>query len=267
LFEPASFNNNNKSSHRKKKIQRIPTGSKKLDELLFGGIETHAITEFYGPSGSGKTQICHTLSVMAIQAQPISKVIYLDTNATFRPERILAIAQARGFDNTSHTLSNILYVRAMTSIDQELMIGKLSSFIEKNSNTILLIIDSVINNYRAEFLGASMLSKRQQKLYQFMRILSAIAQTHGIAVVVTNQVNKSLIQTNHSSITMPTGGNIMARMSTYRVSLRRLHNTNRSFAKIVDSSHHREKGTRFKLCGKGIDDIDEADTLNDVQKL
>jgi DNA repair protein RadA len=191
---------------------------------------------------------------MAMHAQPISKVIYLDTNATFRPERILAIVQARGFDNTSHTLSNALYLKAMTTIDQELMIEKLSSFIKRNSNIILLIVDSIINNYRAEFLGASMLSERQQKLYQFMSILSSIAQTYGIAVVVTNQVNNAL---SHSYITMPTGGNIMARMSTYRVSLRHLHNTNRTFAKIADSSYHHEGGTHLRLCRKGVDDAEE----------
>jgi len=48
---------------RKQKALRITTGSKALDKLLGGGIETQAITESYGPFGSGKTQLGFQLSV------------------------------------------------------------------------------------------------------------------------------------------------------------------------------------------------------------
>lgn len=95
-----------------KQVKRISTGSKYLDDLLLGGIETHAITEFYGSGGSGKSQICYTLSVIAAQT---STVIYVDTEAKFRPERLVTIARTRGIDNCSTSwLSNILCVNAMT---------------------------------------------------------------------------------------------------------------------------------------------------------
>jgi DNA repair protein RadA len=48
-------------------IKRISTGSKSLDSLLGGGIETHSVTEFFGKHGSGKTQLCHTLSVIVTE--------------------------------------------------------------------------------------------------------------------------------------------------------------------------------------------------------
>merc|ERR1712124_79861 len=41
----------------------LSTGSKDLDELLGGGIETGSITELYGEFRTGKTQLCHTLCV------------------------------------------------------------------------------------------------------------------------------------------------------------------------------------------------------------
>lgn len=79
-------------------LMRIPTGSKNLDDLLLGGIETHAITEFYGSAGAGKSQICYTLAVMAAQNKENGKngrVIYVDTEGKFRPERLVTIARSR----------------------------------------------------------------------------------------------------------------------------------------------------------------------------
>ena len=232
-------------------ISRISTGARRLDAILYGGIETHAITEFYGASGTGKTQICHALAVMAIGEGLHGNVIFVDTQGTFRPERIVSIADARGF-NASLTLSNILYTNAMTSHKQELMIDRISSLGKNYKNTRLLIVDSVIGNYRAEFLGTCMLSQRQQRLYKFMRKLISIARSHGIAVVITNQVNS---RGRYSLGDNPTGGNIMASTSTYRVHLRRFYN-NRSIivARIVKSPYHPDKETYFSLGEKGLED-------------
>jgi DNA repair protein RadA len=77
---------------------RLPTGCRSLDNLLDGGIEAGVITQVYGPPGSGKTQLCHTLCAML----PLNNnAIYIDTEGSFRPERIQAIAIARGLDPTN----------------------------------------------------------------------------------------------------------------------------------------------------------------------
>jgi hypothetical protein len=100
---------------KRKSMLRCSTGSLALDELLMGGIETQAVTEFYGEFGSGKSEICHTLCAMA--RQPIesggldSGVIYIDTEETFRPERLEQIASARGLDH-SHVLKSVAYARS-----------------------------------------------------------------------------------------------------------------------------------------------------------
>jgi DNA repair protein RadA len=248
-------------------MQRISTGSKSLDNLLCGGIETKAVTEFYGEHSSGKTQISHTLCTIVPQNKSqggiSGKSIYIDTEGKFRPERIVSIAQARGF-NTIYTLSNIIHVRLRTSHPQESIIEKVRSLVDKNkSTTRLLIVDSVISNYRAEFSGVRTLSERQQRLYQFMRKLSGIAQTYGIAVVVTNHVNYS----DHPYAPKPAGGNIMAHTSNYRISIRRLrshHNndddkdddSNQIVATIVQSPYHLENKTCFIISEKGMEDAD-----------
>jgi DNA repair protein RadA len=250
------------------KIQRISTGSDNLDRLLLGGLETHAVTEFYGPSGVGKTQLCHTLTVNAILNKlqlnkKLDNVIYVDTEAKFRPERLISIAQARGFDLDSDLriswLSQVLCVKAMTAIQQEAVLKSrivplLNAVNESQNKIMLLIVDSVINNYRAEFLFQSTLPERQQKLYQFMSQLQAIAQTFGIVVVVTNQVN-NLRKNNTINSSRPTGGKIMNHASTYRISLEQLTGSNRTIARIAKSSYHQESEAYFMVTEKGVEDI------------
>jgi DNA repair protein RadA len=230
-------------------IDRISTGSKDLDDILDGGIETKALTEFYGESGSGKTQLCHTLSVMAAHDKSNGgvngKTIYLDTQGKFRPERIAAIAKSRGF-NIRHVMSNILCVKTMSAQQQELIIENILSRLNNDSGIRLLIVDSVISNYRAEFSKA----EKQKKLYKFMCTLATIAQRYNIAVVVTNQVNLS----GRLGAANPSGGSIMAHASTYRIHLRLLHN-NRIAAKIVSSPYHPENGTYLMINEMGMNDM------------
>jgi RecA/RadA recombinase len=239
----------------KKMIKRISTGASNLDELLFGRIESNAITEFYGSAGVGKSQICYTLAVMAAQNKKNGVVIYIDTEGKFRPERLVTIARSRDLDmHTTNWLSNILYVNAMTSYQQEVFLKyTLNSLLENKQRTIsLLVVDSIINNYRAEFLGSGNLAERQQRLYRLMNLLFHIAQNYGVAVVITNQVNSSH-PNNDSRKSNSTGGNVVAYMSNYRVYLRR-HPTNRIVATIVKSPYHLEDKTNLILSEKGIED-------------
>src|SRR3712207_5173013 len=96
---------------KRKSLLRCSTGAKSLDELLLGGIETQAITEFYGEFGSGKSQICHTLCVTA--QLPVEQgglgggAILIDTEGTFRPERVDQIARARGIDRSEEHTSEL----------------------------------------------------------------------------------------------------------------------------------------------------------------
>ena len=201
--------------NKRKNIERISTGSKCFDELLGGGFEVNAITEIYGEFGSGKTQICHTSAVMVQQKITDGGleggVIYVDTENTFRPERIVSISKARNIDHVS-VLENIVVAKAFNSAHQELIIHEIGKIIE-NNNIKLLVLDSAISHYRAEYLGRAMLSERQQKINRLMHVLIRISETYKIAVILTNQI-QSVPDTLFGDPFRPTGGNIIAHSST-----------------------------------------------------
>jgi DNA repair protein RadA len=234
-------------------IERISTGSKNLDELLGGGIETGAITEIYGEFGSGKTQICHTTAVLVQQKKEKGGleggIIYVDTENTFRPERIVSISKSRNIDY-SPVLENIIVAKAFNSSHQELIIQEIGKIIE-NNNIKLVIIDSAISHFRAEFLGRGTLSERQQKLNKLMHILLRIAETYNIAIIITNQI-QSAPDIIFGDPFRPTGGNVMAHSSTYRIYLKKA-GKNR-IARIVDSPYHPEIEALFSLSDEGISD-------------
>ena len=240
-----------------KRKDRISTGSKSFDDLLGGGTETKAVTEVYGEFGTGKTQLCHTLCLMV--QQPASegglaaKAIYIDTENTFRPERIVSIAQARGFDSQK-ALENVIVAKAYNSAHQELIVDEAGSVIEEN-NARLIIVDSAVAHYRAEFIGRATLSERQQRLNRFMHILVRIAETYEVAVVVTNQIQASP-DAYFGDTVRPVGGHVLAHTSTYRIYLKR-SGKNR-IARMVDSPYHAEREILFTLSDSGISDVSEA---------
>ena len=246
-----SFITATKLYDKRRKEERISTGSKNLDDLFEGGIETRAVTEIYGEYGTGKTQICHTLCILVQQKKdgPDSKALYIDTENTFRPERIVSIAVARNLD-PDRTLENIIVAKAYNSAHQELIIEEAGSVIDA-SNVKLLIVDSAVAHYRSEFLGRATLSERQQRLNKFMHILVRIAETYNVAVLATNQIQSSP-DAIFGDAFRATGGHVVAHTSTYRVYLKR-SGKNR-IARMVDSPYHREREVLFTLSEQGVGD-------------
>src|SRR5216684_2783592 len=244
---------------KRKAIDRVSTGSKNLDDLLGGGIETWAMTEFYGEFGSGKSQICHTLSVM-VQAPRgegglDAGAVYVDTEGTFRPERIAEIAEAREMDSDK-VLSRITVARAYNSAHQELIVKDLGRIIEPNK-VKLVILDSAVAHYRAEYLGRGTLSERQQRLNRFLHQLLRTAEVYNVAIILTNQV-QSAPDSFFGDPTRATGGHVVAHTSTYRIYLRKA-GKNR-IARMIDSPYHAERDAVFMLDEKGVDDPPEEST-------
>lgn len=242
---------------KRRSMLRCSTGSKVLDELLLGGIETQAVTEFYGEFGSGKSQICHTLC--AIARQPIesagldSNVIYIDTEGTFRPERLNQIARARGFDPT-HVLKSVAVCKVYNSSHLELIIKDLGKYIN-DFKAKLIIIDSIISLHRAEFSGRGTLADRQQRLNSILHKLIRLSEIYNVAIVITNQVQSSP-DTFFGDPTKAAGGNVLGHASTYRIYLRK-SGENR-IAKMIDSPYHPYSDARFTVNERGTDDIEDA---------
>ncbi len=171
----------------------ISTGSQNLDMLLGGkGIETGALTESYGAYGSGKSQIAHSLAVYV--QLPKEKggaegmAVFIDSEGTFRPERIKQIAQSIGL-NPEQVFKKIYAARAFNSDHQMLLVEKIPELIkERNLPIKLVIVDSITSHFRAEFSGRGQLADRQQKLNRHIHALLRLAEQCHVAVYVTNQV-------------------------------------------------------------------------------
>lgn len=238
---------------QRQNIDKITTGTQCLDELFDGGIETQALTEVYGEFGCGKTQLCHTISVMVQKSIEEGGLgggtLYIDTENTFRPERIVDIARANAM-NPESVLENITVARAYNSAHQILILEESGTVIHE-SNIRLVIADSGVSLFRSEYLGRGTLSERQQRLNHFVHLLSRIAETYNCAAVMTNQVMSSP-DVLFGDPTKPIGGNVVAHTSTYRVYLKKAGK--KRIAKMVDSPHHPESEILFDIGEAGIID-------------
>ena len=240
---------------KRKSLLRCSTGAKSLDELLLGGIETQAITEFYGEFGSGKSQICHTLCATA--QLPVEEgglgggVIFIDTEGTFRPERVDQIARARGLDS-NEILKKVAVCKAYNSSHLELIVKSLGKYID-DFKAKMVIIDSIISLHRAEFSGRGTLADRQQRLNGLMHKLVRTAEIYNVAIIVTNQV-QSTPDTFFGDPTKPAGGNVIGHASTYRIYLRKAGSDR--IAKMIDSPYHPYQDVRFTVNEKGIEDTE-----------
>ncbi|RLG20151.1 DNA repair and recombination protein RadA [Candidatus Micrarchaeota archaeon] len=239
---------------RRKAVGRITTGSDSLNELLGGGVETQSITEAYGRFGSGKTQIGFQLAVNvqkpAGEGGLGGNVLYVDTEGTFRPERIRQIAEGAGMD-ADEVLRNIHVARAVNSDHQIVLVDKADEVV-KEKNVKLVVIDSLTSCFRAEYLGRAALGERQQKLNKHIHALQRLADRHNLAVFVTNQVmdNPGIL---FGDPTTPIGGHVLAHAATYRIYLRKGKEEKR-IARLVDSPNLPESECVFKVTKEGIRD-------------
>ncbi len=243
-------------SEKRKEVLFITTGSKNLDNLLGGkGVETKAITEAYGAFGSGKSQLGFSLAVRT--QLPIDmggaagKSVFVDTEGTFRPERIRQIALGFGL-NPESVLKNILVARAFNSDHQILLLDKVTEMIKNGEVIKLIVIDSLTAHFRAEFSGRGQLADRQQKLNKYLHNLMKLAEHHNLAIYVTNQVmsNPGML---FGDPTTAIGGNIVGHASTYRIYLRKGKKGSR-VAKLIDAPNLPENETIFFLGPKGVSD-------------
>jgi len=199
------------------KGDRFSAGSKNIDGMLGGGLETGTVTQFYGEAGSGKSLLCYTTCVLL---PPDSKAIYIDTEGKFRPYSIELIAQGRGL-NPSAVLQKIQVAKPENSRQQEGYIEKACSSIKSDPKIKLLIVDSIINLYKADYPERSRLPQRQQQLNKYMHMLSNIAQSNNVAVIITNHIQSSphRFSCSRNRRVVPAGGNIISYPTTYRVRL------------------------------------------------
>ncbi|MDI6859262.1 MAG: DNA repair and recombination protein RadA [Methanocellales archaeon] len=244
---------------RRKHVGKLTTGSTALDALLGGGIETRAITETYGEYASGKTQIAHQLAVNVQLPRERGgldgSAIMIDTENTFRPERITQMAESAELA-PKEVLKNIHVARAYNSNHQILLVDSASELAEQLKGTDkpvrLLIVDSLTAHFRAEYVGRGTLADRQQKLNRHLHDLMRFADPNNAVVMVTNQV-LAKPDAFFGDPTRPIGGHILGHTATFRIYLRRSKGEKR-IARLVDSPCLPEGEAVFSVTTEGIKD-------------
>ncbi len=238
---------------KRESVTKFSTGSDTFNVLMGGGFETGAITECFGEFGSGKTQVGHSLAVNALKDDPESYVVYIDTENTFRPERIKQLCPRIGLD-PDDALSRIMVARAYNSDHQMLLTEKVESLItEQQKKVRLVVVDSLTSHFRAEFIGRGTLAERQQKLNRHMHSLAKVATTYNICVFVTNQVMAKPDQF-FGDPTVAIGGHVVAHASTFRIYLRKGKKGTR-VARLIDAPNLPDGEVCFEVTQEGLKDV------------
>ena len=249
-----NFESGDEIMKRRQLVKKLTSGSKNLDDLIGGGLETQSITEFFGEFGSGKTQIMQQLAVNATMPEEMggfnSDVLMIDTENTFRPERIIQMAKAKGLD-PDETLRRIQVARAYNSHHQILLVEKAIEE-AKGRNIKLLIVDSLTSHFRAEFMGRGSLAGRQQMLNRHMHDLLKFGLLNNAVIAVTNQVS-ARPDVFFGDPTAPIGGNIVGHTATFRIYLRK-SKAGRRIARLIDSPSLPEGEVVIQVTEDGISD-------------
>lgn len=231
--------------------EQLTTGVSSLDELLGGGLKVWDIYEFAGEFGTGKTQLCHQLAVTA-QLPPsrgglAGKTVYIDTEGTFSPQRIEAIAGRFGLGDA---LEGTYVIRPINADElEEAVVEDLPSLLRDNVR--LIIVDSIIALYRAEFKGREMLANRQQRINYLLDWLKRYARRYNSVVAITNQVISQPVPWG-VALKVPAGGNIIAHASTHRLIVRKAGDA--WLMEVLDSpTLARGSSAKFAITERGIE--------------
>ncbi|KAH9036551.1 Rad51-domain-containing protein, partial [Lactarius hengduanensis] len=255
----SSFATGLELQEKRKRVLAISTGSKSVDAMLGGKLRN----DFYGEYRTGKTQLAHTMSVVAQLPSELGgasgKVAYIDTEGTFRPDRIKSIADRFGVDGDM-ALENILYARAYNSEHQMELINECSQRFAEDKDFRLIIVDSIMALFRVDFSGRGELSERQQK---FLSKLSKISEEFNASanIPLTGALPHSCAADPGATMTFvaggalkPIGGHILSHASATRIFLRKGRAEER-VAKLVDSPDRPESEASYKLDEGGWADV------------
>jgi DNA repair protein RadA len=249
---------------RRERIGKLSWQIDEVDELLGGGMETQSITEVYGEFGSGKSQVTHQMSVNVQLSKENGGLdggcIFIDTEDTFRPERIddmvrglddeiiadeLERREIEGSPGDEEAMEQLLesfldrihVAKAFNANHQMLLAEKALELAREHEDTDspirLLCVDSLTAHFRAEYVGRGELAERQQKLNKHLHELDKVGNLHNVAVLVTNQV-ASNPDSYFGDPTQPIGGNILGHKSTFRIYLRKSKGDKR-IVRLVDA--------------------------------
>lgn len=251
-----SFKDGAEIEKEQEKIMNITTGSEKLDGILKGGVPTNYTTEAYGQFSSGKTQLAHQLAVNCQLPEDEGgldqKVIFIDTEETFMTDRIKQMAEGVGLD-PQETLQNIMVARPEDSDDQLAITEEIRTNFDVE-NFGLIVVDSIMATFRAEYSGRGELTERQNKLGDHLKELRKLASAYDLAVFYTNQAYSDPDQ-HFGDPTNPTGGLVLGHSSSFRIYMGDRGSKGWN-AELVDSPNLPQEDCMFEITNEGIRDTE-----------
>lgn len=254
--------------HIRNVVQRIPTGSSKLDALLGGGIRTEATTLLKGEYSTGKTQVCNQAAINCIKYLK-RKVAWIEMeSATFATDRLSQMAKAAGIKINGAPPDqggDFLIIPSKgnnTPFTQFLAYERVDKMIrEKGLDVGLLIIDSFNGSFREYFSGLAMLPARARETARHLGFLDKMSAKHNMAILMTAQVMDipdaggqlgEIVKSGHRKKAY--GGNVLNHWSTYILSLHQM-STKEWEACLADAPNMPKGKIRFQIVASGIRDI------------
>ena len=248
-----------------KSLWQLTTGSFNLDRLLLTkGLPSRKLTLLYGKFRSGKSQIAHQCCVNSYhqfqEKLPKYVSLFIDTEGTFRPERIQQMSIAKGLP-VNDVLKRIYVIQIQSNSELKLAFSKIEEIL-LNYEIKFLTIDSLTNFVRLE------IAKKEKEVNliitefsQILRKLSMLAIKFNIPILCTSQVSSTLNNFNFFDI-VPI---LSTTLNTYIKEWILLgenpqitsipENSGRRFAHLVNSESNSEEITQFLITTEGIADI------------
>ena len=223
---------------------KLPTGSKILDEMLSGGYEKDIITTIYGPAGSGKTVLCLLCAINV--ARSSKKVVYVDSEGGFSIERLKQIASHINQDYKK-ILDNIIFLKPTSFAEQKKSFEKLKDIV--NDKIGLIVVDTIAMLYRLELSKNEDVHEVNIELGKQISYLTEIARKKAIPVLITNQVYTDFDARDKVNIV---GGDILKYGSKCLIELQITPNGNRRLILKKHRSIEPEKELIFKIVEGGI---------------
>ena len=233
----------------------IPTNCESIDNLLGGGLKLGTTMEAYGESESGKSNLSHLFAASAVFTYPGSYVVYIDTESKFSPKRFKSFYEGLGGENSEDALKYVIVGQTFNSDHQQLLTEQIDTLVEVEGKDIkLIVVDSLMHHFRAEYLGRGTLSARQQMINGYLNRISNLVHKHGMAVYMVNQIMLDP-GAMFGDPTKAIGGSIVAHYATTRVYMRKSTKGNRKMI-LKDSPDLPEGEAIFTICNDKLGSVE-----------
>ena len=233
----------------------ISSGSKNFDKILNGGFNKSSIYLIFGQNRTGKTQLCHQICIQAFkrfsEKSENFKVLYLDSENTFRPERIIQLCKAQKLDpnavlksiRVSRIISNNAYLKVLNNLEEEF----------KNSSLNLIIIDSINNHYRSEQGDPNInFKKTKNDFLTILKRIDMLTKQFNLFTIATAQVSPNFLE-NAIVKELPVGNIFLNHIFSEFLYLS-FKEADKRFVHLINSHKLPEKKVLYKITSEGIED-------------